>query len=32
MIPPRMGYGASGFGPIPGNAILVFRIEMVSAR
>ncbi len=32
VIPPRMGYGASGFGPIPGNAILVFRIEMVSAR
>lgn len=30
VIPPRMGYGAGGRSPIPGNAILVFRVEMVS--
>ena len=32
IIPPALGYGPSGFGPIPGNAILVFDVEVVSVR
>jgi FKBP-type peptidyl-prolyl cis-trans isomerase FkpA len=31
IIPPSMGYGSQGSGPIPGNAVLVFNIEVVSA-
>jgi FKBP-type peptidyl-prolyl cis-trans isomerase len=30
IIPPSLGYGASGQGPIPPNAILVFSVTMVS--
>ena len=30
IIPPSLGYGSSGTGPIPGNAILVFNVTMVS--
>jgi FKBP-type peptidyl-prolyl cis-trans isomerase len=30
LIPPGAGYGASGNGPIPGNAVLVFEVTMVS--
>lgn len=32
IIPPALGYGASGMGPIPGNAILVFTVEVVAAE
>jgi len=32
VIPPALGYGAAGAGPIPPNAILVFTVEVVSAQ
>lgn len=32
IIPPSLGYGRSGNGPIPPNAILVFRVQLVSAQ
>jgi len=32
IIPPALGYGESGTGPIPGNAILVFTVELLEVR
>lgn len=32
ILPPALGYGAQGSGPIPPNAILVFNVEVVSAQ
>lgn len=32
VIPPSMGYGERGTGPIPGNAILVFTVTLVRAE
>jgi FKBP-type peptidyl-prolyl cis-trans isomerase len=32
IIPPELGYGAQGIGPIPPNAILVFTIEVAEVR
>jgi FKBP-type peptidyl-prolyl cis-trans isomerase len=32
IIPPALGYGAAGSGPIPPNAIMVFNVEVLSAK
>jgi FKBP-type peptidyl-prolyl cis-trans isomerase len=32
IIPPHLAYGPNGSGPIPGNAILVFRVEVVGVQ
>jgi FKBP-type peptidyl-prolyl cis-trans isomerase FkpA len=32
IIPPALGYGPAGSGPIPPNAILVFNVEVISAQ
>lgn len=32
VIPANKGYGATGYGPIPGNATLVFSIELIEIK
>lgn len=32
VIPPTLAYGPNDYGPIPGNSVLVFTVEALSAR
>ena len=32
IIPPSLGYGAAGNGPVPGNSLMVFTIELLSVK
>jgi FKBP-type peptidyl-prolyl cis-trans isomerase len=32
IIPPELGYGPNDYGPIPGNSVLVFTVDAVSAQ
>ena len=32
MIPPALGYGAAGNGPVPPNAVMVFTLDLVSVK
>jgi len=32
IIPPALGYGPAGNGPVPPNAIMVFKVEVLSAK
>jgi FKBP-type peptidyl-prolyl cis-trans isomerase len=32
IIPPSLGYGPSGRGPIPPNAIMVFDVELIDFK
>lgn len=32
IVPPSVGYGATGQGPIPGNAVLVFEVELLAVQ
>ena len=29
-VPPKLGYGSEAQGPIPGNSVMVFKIELIS--
>lgn len=32
IVPPAVGYGANGQGPIPGNSVLVFQVQLIAVQ
>lgn len=32
IVPPSLGYGAYQYGPVPGNSVLVFKVEVLSVQ
>ena len=32
IVPPSLGYGPYPYGPVPGNSVLVFNVEVVAAQ
>ncbi|MBX4201749.1 FKBP-type peptidyl-prolyl cis-trans isomerase [Candidatus Saccharibacteria bacterium] len=32
IVPPAVGYGANGQGPIPGNSVLVFEVQLLAVQ
>ena len=32
IIPPELGYGVNGSGPVPPNAVLVFTVQLVGVQ
>lgn len=32
IVPPELGFGANGVGPIPSNTTLIFEVELLAVR